>query len=187
VVRVQEKSRSFGLMSTAYPNFLDWASQNKVFESEAAGRPDSFTLAGSGAPERLQGMRVSHDVFATLGVHAARGRDFLSEDDRRGAGPTVILSDGLWKRCFAGDSAVIGQSIRLDGVRYTVVGVMPPEFQVPVVASDVLVPLGPDVDMDRSNHYLEAMARLKPGVTVAQAVVESEFDRSPARAAVSRI
>jgi putative ABC transport system permease protein len=168
-VRVQEKTAGFGYMDISYPNFLDWAPQNKVFESQAVVRPESFTLMDAGEPERLKGVKVSSGLFATLGVYPARGRGFLSGDDHKGAAPTVILSDGLWKRRFGGDSSAIGRTIRLDGVGYTVVGVMPPGFKLPLIESDLMVPLGLDADMRRGNHYLVAVARLKPGVTVAQA------------------
>src|SRR5437588_103502 len=83
LVRVQEKTAGFGFMDISYPNFLDWAAQNKVFESQAVVRPESFTLMDAGEPERLKGVRVSSGLFATLGVHPARGRNFLSGDDRK--------------------------------------------------------------------------------------------------------
>src|SRR5579859_3027651 len=169
LVRVQEKTASFGLMDISYPNFLDWAARNNVFESQAVVRPESFTLISGGEPERIKGVKVSSGMFTTLGVHPALGRGFLAEDDRKGAGPTVVLSDGLWRRRFGGDSSAIGRAIRLDGVSYTIVGVMPPGFKLPLIESDLMVPLGLDADMRRGNHYLVAVARLKPGVTVAQA------------------
>jgi len=170
LVRVQEKTKSFGYMSLAYPNFLDWSAQNKVSSSQCVVRAESFTLTGTGEPERIKGVKVSNGLFATVGVHPLHGREFLPEDDRKGAGPTAILSDGLWKRRFGGDPAVLGRAVRLDGVAYTIIGVMPPEFRLPLIASDVLVPAGLTADTNRSDHSLDAaIARLKPGVSVAQA------------------
>jgi putative ABC transport system permease protein len=169
LVRVQEKTAGFGYMDISYPNFLDWASRNDVFESQTVIRPDSFTLMGAGEPERIRGVKVSSGMLTTLGVNPARGRGFLPADDRKGAGPTVILSDGLWRRRFGGDSSAIGRTIRLDSVGYTVIGVMPPSFKLPLLESDLMVPLGLDADMRRGNHYLVAVARLKSGVTVAHA------------------
>ncbi len=169
LVRVQEKTHSFGFMDISYPNFLDWAAQNKVFESQALVREGSFTLMGAGEPERLKGVKVSSGLFATLGVNPAQGRGFLPQDDQKGAGPTVILSDELWKRRFSGDAAAVGRTIRLDGIGYTIVGVMPAGFKLPILPSDLMVPVGLDADMNRGNHYLVAIARLKPGVTLEQA------------------
>ena len=174
LVRVQEKTQSFGYMDISYPNFLDWAAQNTVFENQALVRPESFTLMGAGEPERIKGVKVSSGLFATLRVHPTRGRDFLPQDDRKGAGPTVILSDELWKRRFGGDAAAIGRTIRLDGTGYTIVGVMPAGFKLPLMPSDLMVPVGLDADRNRGNHYLVAVARLKPGVTVEQ--VRSNLD-----------
>ena len=174
LVRVQEKTQSFGYMDISYPNFLDWAAQNTVFENQALVRPESFTLMGAGEPERIKGVKVSSGLFATLAMHPTRGRDFLPQDDRKGAGPTVILSDELWKRRFGGDAAAIGRTIRLDGTGYTIVGVMPAGFKLPLMPSDLMVPVGLDADMNRGNHYLVAVARLKPGVTVEQ--VRSNLD-----------
>src|SRR5690242_5457587 len=170
LVRVQERTKSFGYMSIAYPNFLDWSEQNKVFSSQCVVREESFTLTGTGEPERIKGVKVSSGLFATLGVHPSHGRGFAPEDDRKGAGRTVILSDGLWKRRYGSDPAAVGQTARLDGVGYTIIGVMPAEFRLPLIASDVLVPVGLDADTTRMDHSLDAaIARLKPGVSVAQA------------------
>ena len=165
LVRVQERTKSFGYMSTAYPNFLDWSTQNKVFSSQCVVREESFTLTGTGEPERIKGVKASHGLFATVGIHPSHDREFLPEDDRKGAGPTAILSDALWKRRFGGDPAILGRAVRLDGVSYTIIGVMPPEFRLPLIASDVLVPAGLDADTNRGDHSLHAaIARIKPGV-----------------------
>jgi putative ABC transport system permease protein len=170
LVRVREKTKSFGYMSIAYPNFLDWSTQNKVFSSQCVVREESFTLTGTSEPERIKGVRVSNGLFATVGIHPSHGHGFLPEDDHKGAGRTVILSDGLWKRRFGGDPAAIGQAARLDGVSYSIIGVMPPEFRLPLIASDVLLPVGLDANTNRGDHSVDAaIARLKPGVSVAQA------------------
>src|SRR2546429_9790288 len=140
LVRVQEKTKSFGYMSLAYPNFLDWSAQNKVSSSQCVVRAESFTLTGTGEPERIKGVKVSNGLFATVGVHPLHGRKFLPEDDRKGAGPTAILSDGLWKRRFGGDPAVLRPAVRLDGVAYTIIRAIPPAFPLPLNASHGLVP-----------------------------------------------
>ena len=169
LVLVLENAKGFGEMATSYSNFLDWAAQNKVFESQAVVREDSFTLTGAGEPEHIRAIKGSVGIFSTMGVSPAIGRAFLPDEDRRGAGGVVILTDGLWKRRFGADPAVIGRSLRLDQKPYTVIGVMPSDFRMPMMACDLLIPVGLDADMGRWSHYLTSVARLKPGVSMTQA------------------
>src|SRR5581483_3794868 len=117
--------------------------------------------------------------FQVIGTQPAMGRVFLPEEDAPGKGQVVILSDGFWKRQFAGAQDVIGRTLRLSGEPYTIVGVMPASFTLPawmVTGRDIWVPLAlSDADRAlRDNHNLRVVARLKPGVTVAQA--QSEMD-----------
>src|SRR2546423_4971982 len=169
MVLVLENAKGFGEMATAYPNFLDWAAQNKVFESQAVIREDSFTLTGVGQPEHIRAIKGSAGMFSTMGISPAIGRAFLPEEDRRGAGGVVIITDGLWKRRFGADPSVIGRSLRLDQTTYTVIAVMPSDFRLPMMSCDLLIPVGLDADMGRWSHYLTSVARLKPGVSMAQA------------------
>src|SRR5436190_8930815 len=111
-------------------NFLDWRRQSTVFIGMAAMASKDFNLTGVGEPERIDGRRVSANLFDLLGVQPRLGRGFLPEEDKPGT-HVVILSDGLWQRRFASDPRVIGQALNLNGESYSVVGVMPRDIELP--------------------------------------------------------
>jgi putative ABC transport system permease protein len=156
-------------------DFKAWRDQAKAFEQIAAYRTDDADLTGNGEPERLTAGTVSASLFTTLGVAPAVGRDFTPEDDTDGSAPTVILSDGLWRRRFGGDPQVIGKAITLRGQSLTVIGIMPPEFRFPGEA-DLWAPLAPilkrQLSQQPSMSRLNVLARLKPGVTLETAKAE---------------
>src|SRR3989440_10238904 len=110
-------------------NFLDWRDQSTLFTGMAAMAPKDFNLTGVGEPERLDGRRVSANLFDLLGVQPRLGRRFLPEEDKPGT-HVVILSYGLWQRRFGSDPRIVGQSLNLNGESYSVVGVMPPAISV---------------------------------------------------------
>ncbi|HEV8375554.1 MAG TPA: ABC transporter permease, partial [Candidatus Polarisedimenticolia bacterium] len=139
-----------------------------------------LNLTGGGNPERIQGIRVSAGLFPALGVPAARGRFFLPEEDRTGGEAVVVVSDGLWKRRFGGDRALVGRSLVLNGKSHTVVGIMPPGFGFPSPSTEMWIPLAlPSEELDparRGNEFLQAaVARLRPGITVPLA--QNDMDR----------
>ncbi len=154
-------------------NFIDWRAQNTVFEAMAAMVERSFNLTGVGEPERFDGRRVSANLFDLLGVQPQLGRAFRAEEDKPGS-RVVILSNGLWQHRFGGDPRVIGQTVSLNGESYTVIGVMPGSFQFPTRRDQLWVPLAFDAKeaASRGNHFLEVIARMKPGVTLQQAQAE---------------
>jgi len=156
-------------MGVSFPNFLDWREQNHVFTGIAAYDDGGFTLTGSGEPEQLAGGTISYDTFEILGVAPIAGRTFRAEEDRPEHDLVVILSHGLWQRRFGANQSVIGQTILLNNRSRMVVGIMPPDFKFPDTA-DLWVPLALDTKRwTRTDHGLSAIARLKPGVTLAQA------------------
>ena len=165
----------------AAANYVDWRDQNQVFEGMAAAADQSFNLTGAGEPERFDGKRVSANFFSLLGVEPQLGRAFMPEEDVSGANRVVVLSHGLWQRRFGSDSGLIGKSITLNGDGYTVVGVMPADFQFLSQEVGMWVPIAftPQQAANRGNHYLRVVARLKPGVTVEQA--QSEMSTIAAR------
>ena len=170
---ILRESLSGGVNSTvSYPNFADWRAQNTAFDSIAAVRQnESFNLTGTAEPERLQGQLVSAKFFPTLGIKPLVGRDFLPEEDRLGATPTVILSYGLWQRRFGNDPSVVGQQLTLNSQSYTVVGITPPNFQFGMEAG-VSVPIGLQAERFRnrgSDPGTRVVARLKPNVSQQQA------------------
>jgi len=125
-----------------------WRDHTTTLENVALVRPDTDNLTGAGEPERLLSARVSSSLFPTLGVSPTMGRSFAEGEDLYGGPQIVILSDGLWRRRFGADPAVIGSKIQLDGVSCSVVGVMPRSFELPIDLEtehashfDVLLPL----------------------------------------------
>ena len=159
-------------------NFLDWQKQSTVFEGMAAFAERSFNLTGAGEPERLDGRRVSANLFDVLGVTAIVGRTFVPQEDQPGT-KVAILDEGLWKRRFGGNPGVIGQAITLNGESYTVVGVVRSTVRLPSFGKwrdQLWVPLAFPAEeaAGRGNHFLEVIARLKAGVTLAQAQAEMQ-------------
>ena len=175
LVRLRETSAPFGLMSIAYPNFLDWRDRNTSFEKIAAFRSDGFNLSGSGAPERVQGRVVSASFLAALRVKLAMGRDFVAEDDKPGASPTVIISNGFWQRRFGQDPNQLGKPLTLNGKDYTVVGILPARFSF-YSPADLYIPIGLSDDITLRNREvhpgIRAIGRLKQSVTIDQAQAE---------------
>lgn len=167
--------------SISYLNFLDWQRDNRSFEAMAAYRFGSAKLTGSGEPENLTGRMVSAGFFEILGVNPLLGRTFSAGEDQLGANPTVMISEGLWKRKFASNPNVIGQAIILDGIPRTIVGIIPSSFQLSQQnfhPSDIYTPVGnysdPHFRERQAAWGLDAIARLKPGVTLAQAAQDME-------------
>jgi predicted permease len=176
LVTLYEHRPQFGKGSISYPNFLDWRRNNQTLQSLASYRIDDFSLTGLGAPERLDGNMVSANFFPTLGVKPALGQDFDSRQDVKGGKPEVMISAGLWNKKFGSAPDVIGKSMTLDGTDYTIVGVVPASFHLYMQnfhAGDVYVPIGQWNDVifhDRNVAMgMDAVARLKPGVTIEQA------------------
>jgi putative ABC transport system permease protein len=170
--------QGFPRNSLSPANFIDYREQNHVFEGMAALTNRSFNLTGAGEPERIDGLRVSANLLPILGAQAQLGRVFSPEEDQFGAGHVVILSNRLWQRRFGSDPAIVGKSITLNGEGHTVVGVMSPDFQfhgaIPGADDELWVPIsfGPRESASRGRHYLNVIARLKPGVTFEQAQAE---------------
>jgi predicted permease len=162
--------------SFSYPNFLDWQRDNRVFESMAAYRWANGTITGAGQPENVSARSVSAAFFPILGVNPILGRNFTVEDDRRGAAPTVLISEGLWQRKFGRDPGVIGKRLVVGGTGRTIIGVIPASFRLKVQnfrTEDLYVPIGEDHDerfFKRDAMWgTDGIALLKPGVTLKQA------------------
>ncbi|HKG58790.1 MAG TPA: ABC transporter permease [Pyrinomonadaceae bacterium] len=165
----------------AAANFVDWRDQNQVFEGMAAIDDTSFNLTGAGDPERLEGRRVSANLFPLLGVEPQLGRVFTAAEDQPGAQRVVLLSNALWQRRFGGDPGIVGKALTLNGESHVVVGVMPARFQFPSSDDQAWVPIAFTQQQagNRNTHYLQVLARLKPGVSLAQA--QSEMSTIAAR------
>jgi putative ABC transport system permease protein len=179
LVFLNETSKSMDEISVAYPNFSDWRNQNHVFENIGVYNRSSYNLTGVGEAERIVTGQVSADMFAALRATPALGRLFTNEEDKPGAAPVVVLSYPLWQRRFGGQTNILNQPLSLNGKSYTVIGIMPQGFQFPSRV-EMWVPVGQlsgDPDwQQRGNHPgLYGVARLKPGVSLAQAKAEMDL------------
>lgn len=172
------------LVTIAPQDYIDWDARQQVFEDLAASTISSQTLQEPGAePEDLRTLRATADLFTVLRVQPVLGRSFGAENEVDGRHRVVVLSDGLWRRRFAADPAIIGRTIPIDGQPYEVLGVMPPDFTYPVGAvraTDVyipyVVPEGERIRVpNRAGFYLQAVGRLKPGISVREA--EAHMDQ----------
>ena len=166
---------SDGNESFSYPDFLDWQRENRSFDYLATYRPTDFTLTGAGVPEHIQGERISAEFFDSLGMKLRLGRTFRLDEDRPGATPVALVSEGLWRRRYGAQAAILGQTVAIDGVAYTIVGVVPANFHFSgkeFVAGDVYIPIGQSNDWalwKRQFTYNYGIGRLKPGVTLQNA------------------
>src|SRR6266545_3521255 len=178
LVFLNETSKSMADISISYPNFSDWRSQNHVFEKIGVYNRNSYNLTGGGEPERILTAQTSADLFSALRVQPAIGRVFTNDEDKPGGTPVVVLSYGLWQRRFGGQTSIVNQPLTLNGKSYTVIGVMPEGFQFPSRV-EMWVPVGQLSGeaswQQRGNHPgLYGVARLKPGVSFAQAKAEMD-------------
>ena len=186
LVSMFQKIKNFDNGSISYPNFKDWQRMNTTFAGMAAYRSTGFNLSGNGEPERLHGGMISAGFFEILGVNPVLGRTFTADEDRIGANPAVMITEGLWQRKFGGRKDIIGQRMILDDVGRTIVGVIPSNFHLRIQnfqrggpLNDVYVPVGeynePKFYNERGSGWgLDAIGRLKPGVTLQQAREDME-------------
>ncbi len=157
------------------PNFRDWQSQQTLFEQLAAAELTTFNLTGAGEPQRIPSLRITANLITTLGVAPMLGRSFLPDEETRGRNRVALVSYSLWQRQFGGDPSLLNKTIQLDGESYLIVGIMPQGFQF--LRRDLWVPLVLDWAnepwrADRANRNLSVFGRLKPHVTIEQAVSE---------------
>jgi putative ABC transport system permease protein len=157
-------------------NFAAFQTQSRVFEGLAATSPVGFNLTGDGEPLKVMAQSVTAEFFPLLGVAPELGRVFRADEDKPGANHVVVLSHRLWRQRFGGEADVVGRDILLNGEKYTVVGVMPSEFQFMESYVGLWVPaaLSPEELTNHGAHYLQVLGRLKPGVTVPRATAEVE-------------
>ena len=168
-------------ISTSWMNYLDWRARARSFEFLALSRDEPMTLTGSDRAQRVRAHRTTGNLFAALGVAPAIGRTLKDEDDRPDATPAAVITDAFWRGQLNADPGILGQTLKLDGVLYTIVGVMPSSFEFPRFnfprPHDVFVSTGPIATsralVDRGNHQgFSSIARLKPNVSVEAAASE---------------
>lgn len=172
----------------SYPDYKDLRDQSSSFSGLIGYSLTSLALDRGDESQIVTGEQVTENYFETLGVPAALGRTFQSRDDRgAGADPYVVLSDGAWRRLFASDAGIVGRTLRLNGVTFTVIGVAPRTFAglYRGISTELWIPMQMhsfiDVHSDklqnRGSGWMYAMGRLKPGVTLAR--VRRRCNRSP--------
>ena len=171
LVRIHERGPLGPGMSVSPLNFQDWKSGTTSFERMSLFRSDEYTIGAIDPPIRALGAQVSADLFPMLGASAEVGRVFTQAEDRPGAAAAVVIGHGFWQR-LGGDANIIGRTLQLDTRPYTIVGVMPASFDFPEHVQ-FWVPAGLSHDIwnkrSRSNHFMEAVGKIKPGVTLRSA------------------
>ena len=162
-------------ISVSYPDFLDWQRDARSFLQMAAYDSQDRNLTAPGTPERISGEEISSGFLNMLGIKPILGSEFSPDEDKQGGAPVVLISNRLWRNRFAGSSDALGKPITLDGVEYTIAGVLPTNFRLLGDDADVYTPIGqgdPLIYGDRTIHPVLCIARLKPGVSVAQSDAE---------------
>ncbi|MFN2531307.1 MAG: ABC transporter permease [Pyrinomonadaceae bacterium] len=168
-------------------NFYDWKDQNKVFSDMAAFFDLNFNLTGNGDPEEVPGEIATTNMFSVLGSNLLLGRTFFADDGKPGTPDVIVISYSLWQRRFAGDPGIVGRNITLNNQPATIIGVMPADFSWHIQKFS-MIQKAPEiwsawqVDNDlrqRRGRFARAVARLKPGVSLAQA--QAELDTIGAR------
>jgi predicted permease len=172
VVMVWEDASSIGFAhnTPAPANYVDWRDQNHAFTGIAAVRGRTRSVTGDGSAEQLLGYQATPNFFSVLGVAPVIGRAFTEDEDRDDA-KVVVIGYALWQRRYGGSSDIAGRKILLDGESFIIVGVMPRDFVFRNARRDFWLPMHvtPKWQAERGSHYLNCVARLKPGVTLAQA------------------
>jgi putative ABC transport system permease protein len=174
IVAIADRAADGGPADVTFGTFTEIAARTRSFAAIAVMKPWQPTATSTGEPERLDGQRVSSRYLAVFGIAPALGRDFAPADDHAGVARVVILSDGLWKRRFGADPAIVGHAITLDDDPYVVVGVMPPAFAAATAPSASLwTPLQYDMSEGRAwGHHLRMIARLRSSTTLDAAARE---------------
>lgn len=182
LVTLHQSKPNFETGAIPYPNFRDLQRENKTFAAMAISRGYGFTLTGAGDPERVSAQMVTADFFSLLGIKPLLGRTFSPSEDEKGAPPVVLISADFWQRKLGSARDVLGRGINLDDRSYTIIGVIPSDFNLRVNIfrqADVYVPLGqwdsPVLQNRAAALGLHGIGRLKPGVTIEQA--QADLDR----------
>jgi putative ABC transport system permease protein len=178
VLLLHELSARSGRISVSYPNYHDWKDQNQVFQTMAAYLDRNINLTGTGEPARIRARITSHDYFDIQVVEPLLGRFYSKEEDVPGGKPVAVINYSLWQGRFGGKSNLIGQSVTLNEHSYTIIGILPPNFEL-VSEERVYLPLEPLANNAatryRGNHQgIRVLARLKQGVSFEQARSEME-------------
>ena len=172
LVLISQSKPNFEMGAMPYPNFRDLQRQNKTFTAMAISRRHTFGVFDSNQSELVDGRHVSADFFSVLGIKPVLGRTFMSHEDRPDSQPVIVISSGFWQRKFAGKPDVLGKTLNVDEKSYTIIGVLPPNFQF-FRDDELFVPIGHtnirSVTVRSAALGIRAIGRLKPDVTIEQA------------------
>src|SRR6184192_3099300 len=179
LIVLREHSHTFERGAVGYMNWLDWHASQKSFTDLTLVRREAtnFSLgSGVGSPERLHGLRASSGFLSVMGLKPKIGRDLTAADDTAGAPNVALISENLWRKHFASSPSVLGRRALIDGLEREIIGVFPAELQFGR-NPDVLLPLSEIANepwmRNRDNHQgFWALGRLKPGVTISQAMTD---------------
>jgi predicted permease len=178
LVRLSSTSEENNLtrVGFSYPRYLEVQQRQEVFSDLALSAGNAFTLTGRGDPEQLFGLQASAALLPTLGLEPVIGRNFSADEDRPGGEPVVLISHAMWQQRFNRDPAVLGQALTLDGRPYTIIGVLPeaatafPLNQLQIwVPRPAEVPFLVPAQLNNGGFFFQAIARLRPGVSLEQA------------------
>jgi putative ABC transport system permease protein len=170
VIVPETTGRTGQLIPVSYPDFLDWKAAAPAFASLSALQIDTFNVKTTGPARRVRGSRVSASFFRVMALDPQLGRAFGPEQDSPIANPVVVLGHSYWANQFASNPAVLGRTMKIDGIAHTIVGVMPPALRFPGDFSEFWVPLAPVTPpMGRNDRSLTVVGRLRIGATLDQA------------------
>ncbi len=178
-----EESRRDSLNSLSYPDYFDFRKENQTLANSAVYHQENVAFSGTSGAQSLVGIKASGEFFDVLGVQPLLGHGFVRADEQAGGGPggyKVVLGYDFWQKQFGGDKSLLGRTIQLDRRPYTVIGIMPAHFQFPIQsdAVDLYTTIAEDASNaegfkpsteQRGSHSVVGVARLKPGVSLAQA------------------
>jgi predicted permease len=160
----------------SYPRFLEVQQRQEVFSHLALSAVNAFTLTGRGDPEQLVGLHASAALLPALGIEPVLGRNFSADEDRPGGERVALVGHGLWQQRFNGDASILGQALTLDGAPYTIIGVLPEAASAfPLNQFQIWVPRPAEVpylipsQLNNGGFFFQAVARLRPGVSLLQA------------------
>ncbi|HEY1946254.1 MAG TPA: ABC transporter permease [Bryobacteraceae bacterium] len=164
LMRIEESNTSGAVSGVPIKDYQRWANRNDIFEKVAPYIRDTVTLTGHGEPEQVIAVR-SLRLFPVLGVSARLGRTLIASDDEEGSRNVAVLSDRLWRRRYHADAGVIGRAITISDEAYTIVGIMPPDFEFRYSEAELWTPLR----LTPASSWVQVVARLHAGVSVPQA------------------
>jgi putative ABC transport system permease protein len=176
LVFISEHAAKFATLSASFQNYRDWRAQSTSFEEFGAVRPVTMSLTGMGDPEQVPGEMISGELLHLLGVNVIAGRTISAGDDTPGSAAVALLGYGLWERKFGSSPGVVGQTLMLDGKSYTIIGVLPKEYEMLQQRPDAVIAMAPwaaTLPDDRSWHPgIYPVARLRDGVSMKSAQAE---------------